>query len=446
MRRARRAPRNRYRVQQRRQLEVAAAGAPRRAGPGEGGEGETRAGARAATAPRRRRGRRLAQQRAAARRRAAATPTTVPQTIPTLPRVAPATPAADLAAIQRTFDRLNAVVPDRRRVGHRRLERGQLLGGGGRLLGRAVHDLRSRSGRRCRVGGIRRAPGHAVARPRLGRPRRRQGADRPDLLDRGRQHPNARDDRPEAAAERGDARNRQHGGHGVPLLSLRVVRLLHCGSTGAGGTDGTGGGDGMPRRRAEETAAELLATWTDSDTAMQIVGTSLGLFGANRLDPEIVLAKETPLRNALFDVLLSLVEGGALDVRPAGDGHYAFRWRADYAVGALTPEMASTVDIEAPSPYLAELAEARRERDAAVARAADAEARAGGHPTRPEVVRPEVIDAPAAIDLVTMQAEHEPDDDSVVYLAPPAPALPEPVRSKWSAYTLDRPRSHASSA
>ena len=92
----------------------------------------------------------------------------------------------------------------------------------------------------------------------------------------------------------------------------------------------------MPRRRAEETAAELLGTWTDSDTAMQIVGTSLGLFGPNRLDPEIVLAKETPLRNALFDVLLSLVEGGALDVRPAGDGHYAFRWRADYAVGALT--------------------------------------------------------------------------------------------------------------
>ena len=30
----------------------------------------------------------------------------------------------------------------------------------------------------------------------------------------------------------------------------------------------------------------------------------------NRLDPEVVLAKETPLRNALFDVLLSLVEGG----------------------------------------------------------------------------------------------------------------------------------------
>ena len=124
----------------------------------------------------------------------------------------------------------------------------------------------------------------------------------------------------------------------------------------------------MPKRRSETTAAGLLGTWTDSDTAMQIVGTSIGVFGDSLLDASLVLSKETPLRNALFDVLLSLVEGGTLDVRPTGDGHYAFRWRADFAVGALASDAATTVDIEPPSPYLAELALARRERDAAVAR------------------------------------------------------------------------------
>ena len=112
----------------------------------------------------------------------------------------------------------------------------------------------------------------------------------------------------------------------------------------------------MPKRRTEATAAGLLATWTDSDTAMQIVGTSIGVFGDSLLDASLVLSKETPLRNALFDVLLSLVEGGTLDVRPTGDGHYAFRWRADFAVGALSSETSTTVDIEPPSPYLAELA------------------------------------------------------------------------------------------
>jgi hypothetical protein len=130
----------------------------------------------------------------------------------------------------------------------------------------------------------------------------------------------------------------------------------------------------VPKRRNESTAAELLSTWTDSDTAMQIVGTTLGIFGAGFLDPEIVLASETPLRNALFDVLLSLAEGGAVDVRPTGDGYYAFRWRKDYALGALSSDRATTIDIDAPSPYLLELADARRERDAAIARAEAAEA------------------------------------------------------------------------
>ena len=58
----------------------------------------------------------------------------------------------------------------------------------------------------------------------------------------------------------------------------------------------------MPRSQADTTAAALLGTWTDSDTAMQIVGTSLGLFGPGSLKPERALSHETPLRNALFDV------------------------------------------------------------------------------------------------------------------------------------------------
>ena len=225
----------------------------------------------------------------------------------------------------------------------------------------------------------------------------------------------------------------------------------------------------MPRRRAEETAAQLLAAWTDSDTAMQIVGTSLGIFGVGLLDPEIVLAKETPLRNALFDVLLSLVEGGALDVRPTGDGHYAFRWRADYAVGALTPEMATTVDIEVPSPYLAELTEARRERDAALLRAESAETLAGER--NPDVIAAAEPARPEAIDLVVLEAEDseidEEDDDEyeweyydeddeleggdgadegeVVYLSATPTDSQDPARSKWSPYTLDKPRSPLSS-
>src|SRR4051794_17874566 len=77
-------------------------------------------------------------------------------------------------------------------------------------------------------------------------------------------------------------------------------------------------GTSMAKRRSEVVAASLLPSWTDADTAMQLVGTSLGLFGADALDPTVVLSAETPLRNALFDVLLSLVEGGALEMRIAG--------------------------------------------------------------------------------------------------------------------------------
>ncbi|HTD50155.1 MAG TPA: hypothetical protein VK771_06125, partial [Acidimicrobiia bacterium] len=130
----------------------------------------------------------------------------------------------------------------------------------------------------------------------------------------------------------------------------------------------------MPRPQGDTTAAALLGTWTDSDTAMQIVGTSLGILGPDRLDPELALSHETPVRNALFDILLSLVEGGALDMRPTDDGLYAFRWRPDYAVAGLTSETSSAIDVPAPSPYLAELTQLRRERDDALGRAQFAEA------------------------------------------------------------------------
>ena len=241
----------------------------------------------------------------------------------------------------------------------------------------------------------------------------------------------------------------------------------------------------MPKRRNEATAAELLSTWTDSDTAMQIVGTNLGIFGAGFLDPEIVLASETPLRNALFDVLLSLAEGGAVDVRPTGDGYYAFRWRKDYALGALSSDRATTIDIDAPSPYLLELADARRERDQAVARAEAAEALAAEREDALRRIGAQVLQSGASAPLFDQDdadAGDEPDEivdlaaaeaaeaGDVVYMTPPprkrptrkelderlahalAPdyeAEPDPEddesdesrshNSKWSAYALDTP-------
>jgi hypothetical protein len=220
----------------------------------------------------------------------------------------------------------------------------------------------------------------------------------------------------------------------------------------------------MPRKKADETAAGLLGKWTDSDTSMQIVGTSLGVFGVGRLDPEVVLAKETPLRNALFDVLLNLVEGGALDVRPTGDGYYAFRWRADYAVGAIKSDMVGAVDIDAPSPYLAELTEARRQRDAAVKRAEEAEALAveleaeldeldpiddaelgpvaAAEPVSEPERQSEPVAAAEAIDLVALEDDAKAAD--VVYLTPAATEGRDRAPSKWSPYTLEKPRSQMS--
>jgi hypothetical protein len=130
----------------------------------------------------------------------------------------------------------------------------------------------------------------------------------------------------------------------------------------------------MAKRRTEIAAASLLTSWTDADTTMQIVGTSLGVFGSGALDPTIVLATETPLRNALFDVLLSLVEGGALELRETGANRYAFRWRDDIALAGLSSDDETVIDLAAPSPYLAELRRVEAERDEALGRADFAEA------------------------------------------------------------------------
>jgi hypothetical protein len=74
---------------------------------------------------------------------------------------------------------------------------------------------------------------------------------------------------------------------------------------------------------------DLLDVWTDPDTAMEAVGTNLGIFDERVSSPTKVLATDERLRNTLFHVLLSLVEGGALEMRPCGDGRHAFRWRED---------------------------------------------------------------------------------------------------------------------
>jgi len=238
----------------------------------------------------------------------------------------------------------------------------------------------------------------------------------------------------------------------------------------------------MPTRRSEATAAGLLGTWTDADTAMHSVGTSLGVFGTGRLDADVILAGDTPLRNALFDVLLSLVEGGALEMRPADDGRYAFRWRADIATAAVSPDERETIDVEAPSPYLEDLIRVQRERDDALGRAEFAEALAAererllrlasvpvpnqrhtpvagldsegqsvldvlyaSHHDTPAAAAPKPArKKPAARRKASAPkngaAESAPTD--VVYLAPPAADADEGSLAggpRWSGYTLERP-------
>jgi hypothetical protein len=87
---------------------------------------------------------------------------------------------------------------------------------------------------------------------------------------------------------------------------------------------------------------DLLSVWTDPDTAMHAVGSSLGIFDHEVSSANVVLPGESPLRDALYDVLLYLVNDGALEQRACADGRYAFRWRDDNASAAVTTDAAST--------------------------------------------------------------------------------------------------------
>ena len=182
----------------------------------------------------------------------------------------------------------------------------------------------------------------------------------------------------------------------------------------------------MAKRQTEVVAASCLRAWTDSDTAMQVVGTSLGVFGPGPLDPTVVLATETPLRNALFDVLLSLVEGGALEMRAASDGRYAFRWRADISVAGLHTNGSTAIDLEAPSPYLAELERAHTERDAALTRAEAAEALAA---ERQRLLRLETRDE-VVLDMLYAHPSESPGKAPAEKAAARKPAAAKPALAK----------------
>jgi hypothetical protein len=86
---------------------------------------------------------------------------------------------------------------------------------------------------------------------------------------------------------------------------------------------------------------DLLSVWTDPDTAMHAVGSSLGIFDDPMSDSGVVLATESPLRDALLNVLLQLVDDGELEKRACLDGRYAFRWREDAAPTAVSTDAVS---------------------------------------------------------------------------------------------------------
>ena len=115
-----------------------------------------------------------------------------------------------------------------------------------------------------------------------------------------------------------------------------------------------------------------LADWTGSHDAMRFVGERLGVFGQGRIEPGFVLSKDNRLHRALFDVLLNLVEGGVADIRDTARG-YEFRTRNDDEVSWLAP-VGPTIDLVAEVSLTAELRQACLDRDAALHRAAVAEA------------------------------------------------------------------------
>jgi hypothetical protein len=136
---------------------------------------------------------------------------------------------------------------------------------------------------------------------------------------------------------------------------------------------------------------DLLFAWTDPDTAMEAVGTRLGIFSSRTADPRAALSTDSPLRKPLLDLLLSLVDSGVLEKRPCADGRFAFRWRDDVAVAAVA------VDEE----------QAQRERDRELGR-------------RAVPVQPRAAPAPPARDDITIT---EPTRDWARLVAPTAPLV-----------------------
>jgi hypothetical protein len=95
--------------------------------------------------------------------------------------------------------------------------------------------------------------------------------------------------------------------------------------------------------------ADLLSVWTDTDTAMHAVGASLGIFPDRVPDTRRIEGSGPPLRNALYDVLLTLVDEGALEKRACSDGRFAFRWRdtgesAAVSTGATSARLDAWLD------------------------------------------------------------------------------------------------------
>ena len=86
-----------------------------------------------------------------------------------------------------------------------------------------------------------------------------------------------------------------------------------------------------------QLTTDLLSEWTDPDTAVEAVGNSLGVFD-DVPSPAAALRSQPPLRAALYDVLLRLVDGGALETRACTDGRLTFRWTAE--LGVVAPDTA----------------------------------------------------------------------------------------------------------
>jgi len=86
-----------------------------------------------------------------------------------------------------------------------------------------------------------------------------------------------------------------------------------------------------------QLTTDLLSEWTDPDTAVEAVGNSLGVFD-DVPSATAALRSQPPLRDALYDVLLRLVDGGALETRACTDGRLTFRWTAD--LGVVAPDTA----------------------------------------------------------------------------------------------------------